>query len=195
MTDEELLRKKKSYDKRISKNQWWNGYHSYIKHRRKLNIVVPEYENKIEERLKNMNSEFKLRKQYSKNYQVVELEVQGKISEYDVLVDWLDQKLGIEMQNLPQELLVKDNAGAQKKTPNHWQNKETKTPQQYNQNRGQYNRGATQPNIYEKPFGSPKQWAIIQKNEKRLLEEFGTTPDDIVNKEQLAEAIGNLMNS
>jgi hypothetical protein len=190
MNDEKLLRIKRQFEEKKRRNDYYNGYLSYIKHRRrKLKIIVDDYENKLKEKYKTMSAEFKLRKQYSKNYQVVELEVSGDLDQFDVLANWLDDKINAEMQAIPGDLLVKDNAGS-KATPAHFQKK---TPQQYNANRKTYNAGGQQPNHYGKPFGSPKQWDIIAKNEARLLEDFGLTPEDITDKQQLADAIGQLM--
>lgn len=192
MNDDKLLKIKRQFDRKKRQNDFYNGYLSYIKHRRRsLKIIVDEYENKLKEKYKTMAGEFKLRKQYSKNYQVVELEVSGDLEQFDVLANWLDDKLNAEMQAIPADLLVKDNAGSkQQATPAHFQKK---TPQQYNSNRKTYNSGGQQPNVYNKPFGSAKQWDIIAKNEARMLDDFGLTPDDITDKQQLADAIGQLM--
>lgn len=189
MTEEELLKVKRRFDKKKRRNDLYNAYLSYIKYRRTMNIVVEEFENKLKEKYKTMESNFKLRKQYSKNYQVVELEVTGDLNDWDVLANWLDDRINSEIQAIPADLLVKDNAGTPK-TPSHFQKK---TPQQYTQNKKTYNQGGTQPNPYGKPFGSAKQWNIIAKNEARLLDDFGLTPDDITDPQQLADAIGQLM--
>jgi hypothetical protein len=192
MNYDELLAKKKQWDEmRWQRKLNW-GYRSYKKYRRlkHFKVYVPEWDKKIEEEQIKLMSDFKLRKQYSKNYQVVELEVTGDLSEYDTMADWLDNKLRIEMNNIPSELLVKDNAGSKK--PNYYERKET-TPKQYTNNKQSYSRGGSEPNAYGKSFGSAKQWAIIEKNEQRLLDEQGVTGQDISSPEQLKELIGLLM--
>ena len=192
MNYEDLLEKKRKYDElRWAKKLGWS-YKHYKRYRRlkHFKVFVPEWDKKIEEEQIKLMSEFKLRKQYSKNYQVVELEVQGDLGDYDTLADWLDNKLRLEMNNIPSELLERDNAGSKK--PNYYERKET-TPKQYSQNKNTYARGGSEANAYGKPFGSAKQWAIIEKNEKRLLDEQGLTGQDITSPEQLKDLIGLLM--
>lgn len=192
MNYDELLAKKRKWDEmRWQRKLNW-GYRNYKKYRRlkHFKVYVPEWDKKIEEEQIKLMSDFKLRKQYSKNYQVVELEVSGDLSEYDTLADWLDNKLRIETNNIPSELLVKDNAGSKK--PNYYERKET-TPKQYSNNKQAFSRGGSEPNAYGKAFGSAKQWAIIEKNEQRLLDEQGVTGQDINSPDQLKELIGLLM--
>lgn len=194
MNYDELLEKKRKYDEARWNKRLVFAYKSYKKYRRfkRFKVFIPEWDKKIEEEQKQVMAEFKLRKQYSKNYQVVELEVEGTIDQYDQMADWLDAKLRIEVNNIPNELLVKDNAGGKK--PNYYERKET-TPKSYANNKDTYNKGGSSPNAYGKPFGSPKQWGVIQKNEKRLFEEQGLTPDEINSQDQLKEVIGLLFNN
>lgn len=190
MNYEELLELKKKKDKeRWNKKLRW-AYQSYKKYRRMshFKIFIPEWDKKIEEEQKKIMADFKLRKQYSKNYQVVELEVTGDLSEYDTLADWLDSKLTIEMNNIPEQLLVKDNQGGK---PNYYDKKQS-TPKQYANNRQTYNQGGSSPNAFGKPFGSPKQWSIIEKNQQRLLDEQGLTPQEINSADQLKQVVGLL---
>ena len=189
--DELLAKKKKFDDSRWSKKLAWS-YKHYKRYRRlkHFKVYVPEWDKKIEEEQIKLMSDFKLRKQYSKNYQVVELEVSGDLGDYDTLADWLDNKLRLEMNNIPGDLLERDNAGAKK--PNYYERKET-TPKQYSNNKNTYSRGGSEPNAYGKSFGSAKQWAIVEKNEQRLLDEQGLTPHEINSPEQLKETIGQLM--
>ena len=192
MNYDELLAKKRQWDEmRWQRKLNW-GYRSYKKYRRlkHFKVFVPEWDKKIEEEQIKLMADFKLRKQYSKNYQVVELEVEGSLDDYDMLADWLDNKLRLEMNNIPGDLLERDNAGSKK--PNYYERKET-TPKQYTQNKQPYSRGGSEPNAYGKSFGSAKQWAIIEKNEQRLLDEQGVTGQDISSPEQLKELIGLLM--
>lgn len=191
MNYDELLEKKKKFDESRWNKRLTSAYKSYKKHRRfkRFKVYIPEWDKKIDEENKQIMAEFKLRKQYSKNYQVVELEVEGTLAEYDQMADWLDDKLRIEVNNIPTELLVKDNAGNKK--PNYYERKET-SPKSYANNKPAYNGGGDSPNAYGKPFGSPKQWGVIQKNEKRLADEQGLTPQEINSPEQLKEVIGLL---
>lgn len=191
MNYDELLEKKKKFDESRWNKRLTSAYKSYKKHRRfkRFKVYIPEWDEKIEEENKQIMADFKLRKQYSKNYQVVELEVQGELAEYDQMADWLDAKLRIEVNNIPAELLVKDNAGSKK--PNYYERKET-TPKSYANNKKTYNGGGSAPNAYGKTFGSPKQWGVIQKNEQRLADEQGLTPQEINSPEQLKEVIGLL---
>lgn len=191
MNYEELLELKKRKDKeRWNKKLRW-AYQSYKKYRRMshFKIYIPEWDKKIEEEQRKIMADFKLRKQYSKNYQVVELEVSGDLSEYDTLADWLDSKIGIEMNNIPENLLVKDNQGGGK--PNYYDKKQS-TPKQYANNRQTYNQGGSSPNAFGKPFGSPKQWGIIEKNQQRLLDEQGLTPAEIQDADHLKQVVGLL---
>lgn len=194
MNYEELLEKKRKFDEARWSKKLAKAYKSYKKYRRfkRFKIYVPEWDKKIEEEQKQTMAEFKLRKQYSKNYQVVELEVEGTLDQYDQMADWLDQKLRLELNNIPSDLLVKDNAGGKK--PNYYERKET-SPKSYANNRQTYNKGGSAPNPYNKPFGSPKQWGVIQKNEQRLMDEQGLTPAEIADQDQLKQVIGLLFNN
>ena len=191
MDYDELLKLKLKHDEIRWRQRFIWSYKSYKKYRRmsQFKISIPEWDKKIKEEHKQIMAEFKLRKQYSKNYQVVELEVEGSLDQYDQLADWLDDKLRVEVNNIPRELLVKDNAGSKK--PNYYERKEV-TPKQYTNNQNAYNQGASSPNAFGKPFGSPKQWSIIEKNQKRLLDEQGLTPAEIQSAEQLKEVVGLL---
>lgn len=191
MNYDELLEKKKKFDEQRWNKRLAHAYKSYKKHRRRarFKVYIPEWDKKIEEEQKLIMADFKLRKQYSKNYQVVEVSVEGSLEDYDQVADWLDNKLRIEMNNIPEDLLVKDNAGSKK--PNYYDRKET-SPKSYANNKPAYNGGGDSPNAYGKPFGSPKQWGVIQKNEKRLADEQGITPQEINSPEQLKEIIGLL---
>ena len=194
MNYEELLEKKRKFDEARWNKKLAQAYKSYKKYRRfkRFKIYVPEWDKKIEEEQKQTMAEFKLRKQYSKNYQVVELEVEGTLDQYDQMADWLDQKLRVELNNIPSDLLTKDNAGGKK--PNYYERKEV-APKSYANNRQTYNKGGSAPNPYNKPFGSPKQWGVIQKNEKRLMDEQGLTPEEIADQNQLKQVIGLLFNN
>jgi len=194
MNYEELLEKKRKYDEARWNKRLGSAYKSYKKYRRfpRFKVYIPEWDKKIEEEQKQTMAEFKLRKQYSKNYQVVELEVEGTLEQYDQLADFLDQKIMVEMNNIPGELLVKDNAGSKK--PNYYERKET-SPKSYANNKDTYNKGGSAPNPYNKPFGSPKQWGVIQKNEKRLFDEQGLTPQEINSQDELKAVIGRLFNN
>lgn len=191
MEYDELLRLKLKHDEWRWKHRLTKAYKHYKRYRRMshIKICIPEWDKKIEEEQKQIMADFKLRKQYSKNYQVVELEVEGALEEYDQLADWLDAKLRIEMNNIPQDLLVKDNQGSKK--PNYYERKEV-TPKQYVNNKQTYTQGGADANAFGKPFGSPKQWSIIEKNRQRLLDEQGLTPEEIQSADHLKQVVGLL---
>lgn len=136
----------------------------------------------MKEECKNLK-EFKLRKQYSKNYQVVELEISGDPEDFDVAADWLDQRLEQEMKAIPEELLEKDNSGYKK--PFKKQTSATK----YTKQRKQPNKGAGT----DRPFGSEKQWYHIDKEDNQeFLAEHGYTADELGSYQDLVDAIALL---
>ena len=127
--------------------------------------------------------EFKLRKQYSKNYQVVEIEVVGDPDDFDVASEWLDEKMNQEMKAIPAELLTKDTVG--KKGGYTKPYKKESTPQKYSKQRKEKPKGDT-----PKPFGTEKQWYhILKEDNQEFLEENNATVDDINSYQELQAAL------
>ncbi len=160
---EEFIKAKEKVDNNRNAVKEYHAFQHYRANRKLLPVRVIEWDKKIER--ERGNSMFKLRKQYSKNYQVVELEVSGDMEEYDTLADWLDNKIGVEMKAIPDELLQKDNKGTY--------NKSTKTTKQYTNNRSEYTKPRSSGGkkiARGQDFGSEKQWKII--NDERNLELF-----------------------
>ena len=160
----------------------YHAYNDYKKNKRFNNWLVPKFEKMMKEERKKLK-EFKLRKQYSKNYQVVEIEVTGDIDDFDVSSDWLDEKMSQEMSAIPAELLVKDNSG---KTGGYSKpyKKET-TPQKYSKQRKEKPTGDR-----PKPFGTEKQWYhILKEDNQEFLQEEGLTVEDIDNYQDLQAAL------
>ena len=126
--------------------------------------------------------EFKLRKQYSKNYQVVEIEVTGDIDDFDVSSDWLDEKMNQEMKAIPAELLNKDSGSKGGYSKPY---KKESTPQKYSKQRKEKPKGDT-----PKPFGTEKQWYhILKEDNQEFLEEERLTVDDINSYQELQAAL------
>lgn len=127
---------------------------------------------------------FKLRKQYSVKWQVVELEVQGEIDEYDQLADWLDSTMETEVNAIPQSIFDKNKDKQSFNKPT-----QTKTKEQYTKNKKTYkaNAGSKDANYYYnmykeqndgKQVGTQKQWQYIVKNREKL-EQAGYDLDNL----------------
>ncbi len=190
MDYEELVKRKNAYDAKRWGHRYTLAYKHYKQHKRWIKVYVEEFNKNIMEEI--MGKEFKLRKQYSKSYQVVELEVEGTLEEYDMLADWLDTKMTLEMSNIPQDLL-------EGKTYSQPPKKQEVTKRNYTKNRQSYAKGKPKGGFgssdYDKDFGSSKQWAVIKKNEERLEDEQGLTPYDIEDENHLKQVIGALFNN
>lgn len=178
---QELVAAVEAQDRRVEATREYHSYKDYIKNYRFIDVRVPEYDKKM---LKEINGKimWKLRKQYSKNYQVVELEVSGEsMEEFDNAVNWMDDKLAIELDAIPEELTKKE----EKPAYGGKQNYQKKSKKQYNNKRNTYKKKST-----GKDFGTEKQWKIVQdERNTEILAENGFDPDAIEDYNELKEAV------